>query len=171
MNSSNEGLGSAKVLIVDDMAINRSILSSMLSTMGISCDLAESGQECLDMCRNVTYDLILLDHRMPEMDGVETLARLRELFRQTGAETPVICHTADEGKNYISLYKAAGFADVLIKPADPGKLMVMLMTYLPNGGFTPPDDGEKKEQLNRELAALPAWLKNVSQLDLKSGIS
>ena len=161
---------SAHILIVDDMPVNRTILSSMITNMGITCDLAQSGQECLDMCLKTTYDLILLDHRMPGMDGVETLSRLKEIFRHNGAETPVICHTADEGRNYISLYKAAGFADVLIKPADPGKLMVMLMTYLPDGGYTVPSDDEKKKQIDRELASLPLWLKSVPQLDLKSGI-
>ena len=161
---------SAHILIVDDMPVNRTILSSMITTMGISCDLAQSGQECLDMCRTTNYDLILLDHRMPGMDGVETLARLKEIFRHTGAETPVICHTADEGRNFISLYKAAGFADVLIKPADPGKVMVMLMTYLPDGGYVMPSDDEKKKRIDAELASLPVWLKGVPQLDLRSGI-
>ncbi len=161
---------SAHVLIVDDMPVNTAILSSMLSTMDIACDLAGSGQECLDKCRKNRYDLILLDHRMPGMDGVETLERLKDIFRQTGVETPVVCHTADEGKNYISLYKAAGFADVLIKPVDPGKLMLLLMTYLPQGKYTLPSDVEKKRHMEHELASLPLWLKNIPQLDLKSGI-
>ncbi|MCR5268437.1 MAG: response regulator [Lachnospiraceae bacterium] len=169
-NSETSHNSNARILIVDDMAVNRTILSSMLTTIGVSCDLAESGQECLDLCRNNSYDLILLDHRMPDMDGVDTLVRLKEIFHRTGVETPVICHTADEGKNYINLYKAAGFADVLIKPADPGKLMVLLMTYLPDGGFTIPADEEKKKHLSDELASLPVWLKNVSGLDLTSGI-
>lgn len=160
----------ARILIVDDMPINRTILSSMLTTLGISCDLAGSGRECLDLCRNNSYDLILLDHRMPDMDGVDTLVQLKEIFHRTGVETPVICHTADEGRNYINLYKAAGFADVLIKPADPGELMVMLMTYLPDGGFKLPEDEEKRKRTDSELASLPTWLKNVPELDLKSGI-
>ena len=160
----------ARILIVDDMPINRTILSSMLTTLGISCDLAGSGRECLDLCRLNSYDLILLDHRMPDMDGVDTLVQLRELFLHTGAETPVICHTADEGRNYINLYKAAGFADVLIKPADPGELMVMLMKYLPDGGYELPADEEKKKRTEKELASLPTWLKSVSELDLMSGI-
>ncbi len=165
-----ENRRSARVLIVDDMAVNRTILSSVLTTMGISCDLAESGNECLNMCHKNTYDLILLDHRMPGMDGVETLTHLKEIFRKNGTETPVICHTADEGKNYISLYKAAGFADVLIKPVDPGKLMVMLMTYLPDGGFEVPAEEERKIHVQEELSSLPDWLKTVTGLDLKSGI-
>ncbi len=166
----NSHASNARILIVDDMPINRTILSSMLTTLGISCDLAGSGKECLELCRTNTYDLILLDHRMPDMDGVDTLVQLKEIFHRTGAETPVICHTADEGRNYINLYKAAGFADVLIKPADPGELMVMLMTYLPNGGFTMPADEEKKKHTDSELASLPSWLKSVSELDLRSGI-
>ncbi|MBQ7581730.1 MAG: response regulator, partial [Lachnospiraceae bacterium] len=160
----------ARILIVDDMAVNRTILSSMLTTMGITCDLAESGQECIELCKSNSYDLILLDHRMPDMDGVDTLVELKEIFRRSGAETPVICHTVDEGKDYVNLYKAAGFADVLIKPADPGKLMVMLMTYLPNGGFTVPADEEKKKHIDQELSLLPVWIKNVSALDCTSGI-
>ncbi|MBR2530724.1 MAG: response regulator [Lachnospiraceae bacterium] len=167
----NDNSVSARVLIVDDMPVNRTILSSMLTTMGISCDLAASGSECLDMCVGTAYDLILLDHRMPDMDGVETLMHLKEIFRRTGHDTPVICHTAGEGKNYINLYKAAGFADVLIKPADPGKVMMMLMTYLPNGGFTLPEEEEKKQHAEAELASLPDWLKTVPKLDLMSGIS
>lgn len=127
----------------------------MLTTLGISCDLAESGRECLSLCQNNTYDLILLDHRMPDMDGVDTLVQLKEIFLRTGAETPVICHTADEGRNYINLYKAAGFADVLIKPADPGELMVMLMKYLPDGGYDLPADEEKRNASTVSLLLFP----------------
>lgn len=161
----------ARILIVDDMQVNRTILSSILTTFGITCDMAESGRECLELCQNNSYDLILLDHRMPDMDGVDTLVQLKEIFHRTGADTPVICHTADEGKNYINLYKAAGFADVLIKPADPGKLMVLLMTYLPDGGYMLPADEEKKQHDAHELASLPDWLKSVPELDLASGIA
>ena len=160
----------AHVLIVDDMQVNRTIMSSMLSSFGILCDLAESGHECLDMCRTRTYDLILLDHRMPDMDGVDTLIQLNEIFRRSGIETPVICHTADEGRSNINLYKAAGFADVLIKPVDPGQLALMLMTYLPEGGYDIPADEEKKQLLDEQLNALPEWLKTVPKLDLVSGI-
>ena len=160
----------AHILIVDDMPVNNAILVSMLESMDISCDVAQNGYECLSMCRNHTYDMILLDHRMPGMDGVETLARLRDIFRHTGTETPVICHTADEGRDYINLYKAAGFADVLIKPVDPEKLKDILSTYLPEGKYVIPSDNGKIKHIEKELASLPSWLKNIPQLNLKSGI-
>ena len=93
------------VLIVDDMAINRSILSSMLSSFEISSDMAGSAAECLECCRKKQYDLILLDHRMPEVDGVETLMHLKDLFRRNGYDTPIICHTAETARENINLYK------------------------------------------------------------------
>lgn len=107
------------VLIVDDMRVNRTILSSLLASSGIASDLATSGRECLDLCRENDYDLILLDHRMPDMDGVDTLVLLKELFREKGQETPVICHTTEDARDNINLYKAAGFVEVLIKPIQP----------------------------------------------------
>ena len=71
---------SANVLVVDDMAINRSILSTMLDSHNVHSDQAESAAECLEYCRKNHYDLILMDHRMPDVDGVDTLVHLKELF-------------------------------------------------------------------------------------------
>ena len=160
----------AKILIVDDMQVNRIILSSALSAMGVSCDLAESGQKCLEFCRENTYDLILLDHHMPDFDGIETLEELKQIFMHTGKETPVICHTAEAGRSNIGLYKAAGFADVLIKPADQKDLNAILERFLPDGGYEIPQDDEEKKKKEKELASLPSWLKHVTKLDLMSGI-
>ncbi len=61
----------SRVLIVDDMPVNRLVLSSLLATHGVMSDQAESGMECIELCENNDYDLILLDHRMPDMDGVD----------------------------------------------------------------------------------------------------
>ena len=119
------------VLIVDDMRVNRTILSSLLASSGIASDLATSGRECLDLCRENDYDLILLDHRMPDMDGVDTLVLLKELFREKGKEVPVICHTTEDARDNINLYKAAGFVEVLIKPIQTQQLLDMLYTAEP----------------------------------------
>ncbi|MCR5650206.1 MAG: response regulator [Lachnospiraceae bacterium] len=112
----------ARILIVDDMQVNRTILSSMLSEHGITCDLAESGEKCLEMCQKGNYDMIILDHHMPDLDGVDTLVILKDSFRRSGIETPIICHTTAEGRGYANLYKAAGFSDILIKPVDETEL-------------------------------------------------
>ena len=160
---------SPRVLIVDDMLVNRMILSSLLSSHGVTSDLAENGKECLELYKKNKYDLILLDHRMPELDGVDTLVELKEIFRKDGREIPVICHTTEAGRDNINLYKAAGFADVIIKPVDPPSLSKMLITYLPESDIKETIGGEKG-QVEHELSLLPAWLKGVPKLDLKKGI-
>ncbi len=161
----------SRVLIVDDMRVNRMILSSLLVSNGVLADLAESGEECLALCRENKYDLILLDHRMPGIDGVDTFVQLKEIFKEQGREVPVVCHTVEAAKDNINLYKAAGFAEVLIKPIQPQKLSEVLMTYLPEGSV---EDRHKHEDeqvhLKEELAKLPDWLSDVPGLDLAFGM-
>ena len=179
----------SRVLIVDDMQINRIVLASLLATHGIISDQAESGTECIDLCENNDYDLILLDHRMPELDGVDTLIRLKEIFKNRGKDVPVICHTTEEGRNNINLYKAAGFVDVLIKPIDPRELYETIMVHLDKNNdaasenessfglslsFKQPDE-ESTEAISRievqkELDILPNWLKIVPHIDLSAGL-
>ena len=184
---------SARVLIIDDLPVNRMILSSLLASRGVVSDQADGGYACLDMVRNGhgDYDLILLDHRMPDLDGVDTLVQLKEIFKEQGRSIPVICHTTEDGRQNINLYKAAGFADVLIKPVDPEQLSEVILTYLPQvsdtsvtgeelnlnpdmsinteagAGATPfLDDSAVKDELDK----LPMWLKIVPHIDLAAGI-
>ena len=176
---------SPRVLIVDDLPINRMVLSSMLKTQGITSDQVESGIECLEICKNKNYDLILLDHRMPDLDGVDTLVELKELFKEKGKETPVICHTTIDAKDNVNLYKAAGFADVIIKPVEPKELFEIIMTYLDiepdtsnnnyidNSMSLTDSDNENLDEINveTELEKLPMWLKLVPHIDLVKGVS
>ena len=173
----------SRVLVVDDMPINRVVLLSLLATHGVLADQAESGMECLSLCEENAYDLILLDHRMPDMDGVDTLVRLKELFQEKGREIPVICHTTDEGRQNVNLYKAAGFRDVLIKPIDPGELFNVLMMYLPDEEEAEEEDPFEaaadqpeyspftEESAMEEIEKLPMWLKVVPHIDLVQGIT
>lgn len=160
----------SRVLIVDDMRVNRVILSSLLASSGVTSDMAESGEKCLELCRKNAYDLILLDHRMPEIDGVDTLVQLKEIFRRTGREVPVVCHTTEDAKNNINLYKAAGFADVLIKPIRPQALSAVLMAYLPEGREREGGEEESRSRIEKEIAELPAWVRRTPDIDLSAGI-
>lgn len=170
----------SRVLIVDDMLANRIILSSLLASNGVSSDQVETGMDCINMCEQNRYDLILLDHRMPDMDGVDTLVRLKDIFKTQGRSTPVVCHTTEEGRSNINLYKAAGFADVLIKPIDPKQLSEILLTYLAKQDETIREEQEKKQQEQKEktevhvrdeVEKLPLWLKNTPLLDLVQGVT
>ena len=174
---------SPRVLIIDDMPVNRMILSSLLASGGVISDQGDGGLMCLDMVRDNDYDLILLDHRMPEPDGVDTLIQLKEIFKEKGRDIPVICHTTEEGRKNINLYKAAGFSDVLIKPVDPKQLSEVIMTYLPDirdsikpdepvmaGIQKEPKPLPEDEEIKDELDKLPLWLKIVPHIDLDAGI-
>ena len=170
----------SRVLIVDDMLANRIILASLLASNGVSSDQVETGKECIELCQQKSYDLILLDHRMPDLDGVDTLVRLKDIFKEQGRKTPVVCHTTEEGRSNINLYKAAGFADVLIKPIDPKQLSEILLTWLAKEDEEVKEEQEKKQQeqkekseihVREEVEKLPLWLKNTSHLDLVQGIA
>ena len=176
----------SRVLIVDDLPANRMILSSLLASRGVISDQAEGGYACLDLVRENDYDLILLDHRMPDLEGVDTLTQLKEIFKEKKKSIPVICHTTEEGSKNINLYKAAGFADVLIKPIDPAQLSEVIMEYLPievekdntdltfSLSFNPVTEEFKvpeEDDMRDELDKLPLWLKIVPHIDLNAGIA
>ena len=160
----------SRVLIVDDMRVNRMILASLLASAGVLSDLASSGTECIEMCRNNPYDLILLDQHMPGLSGTDTLFHLRKVFDELGKEIPVICQTADNSEESGMLYKTAGFSDVLIKPVDPDELARFIINRLPEGKEGNASELVVKADIQKELGLLPDWLRQVPDLDPGSGI-
>ena len=160
----------SRVLIVDYMKVNRLILSELLKASGITSDMAESGQECIDLCNRNTYDLILLDHRMPELDGVDTLIQLNKIFESQGHQIPVVCHTTEDARNNTNLYKAAGFADVIFKPIQPKLLSEILMRYLPEGTVIDTEKKAEEIRIKQEIAKLPDWIRDADEINLYSAI-
>ncbi len=166
------GNNNIRVLIVDDMKVNRMILSSMLSSYGIDSDTVESGTECIKAVLEKSYDLILLDHRMPEIDGVDTLIRLKNILMGRSQDIPVICHTGSDSKNNLNLYRAAGFKDVIFKPIEPKEMLRVILRYLPEDKLPSLDlpsdeDGSVSDELNK----LPDWLKSNNELDISAGLT
>ena len=160
-----------RALIVDDAYINRTLLASQLASFGVSSDEAENGLECVELCTNNTYDLIFLDQRMPELDGADTLARLKDIFKEKGLDIPVICHTAEDALNQADTYKQAGYTDVLSKPVQPKQLSALLRKYLPEGALPAPQlPSDDPAHLETELALLPDWLRSQDGLNLRSAL-
>ena len=96
-------------------------------------DTATSGAEAIDMAEKTAYDLILMDQRMPQMDGTEALHRIRESVNGKSSKVPVICLTADAVIGAKEKYLAEGFSDYLTKPVESQVLEKMLIKYLPAG--------------------------------------
>lgn len=121
----------ASVLVVDDTPVNLVVVKGLLKRTLMQVDTAESGKECLRMLSEKKYDVILLDHRMPEMDGIETLHKIKEMDSQN-KETPVIALTANAMAGADEMYRKEGFTDFLSKPVNGKHLEKMIEKYLPD---------------------------------------
>lgn len=121
----------ANVLVVDDNAVNRKVFVNLLKETQINIDEASGGVQCLGLVGIKKYDIIFLDHMMPEMDGIETLHRIKELNQNLCTDTPIIALTANAISGAKEMYLSEGFDDFLSKPIIPEKLESMLAKYLP----------------------------------------
>ena len=150
----------AKVLVVDDNEMNIKVAVSLMKLYGIVPETASSGYMALSMIREKRYDIILLDHMMPGMDGIETLMRITEEGMRD-VDTAVIALTANAIVGARESYIAAGFDDYLTKPIESALLEKMLKKYLPKELVTmvreepakaaaqPADDSFAVEELGR----------------------
>ncbi|MBD5456963.1 MAG: response regulator [Lachnospiraceae bacterium] len=121
----------AKILVVDDNAMNLAVAQDLLRKTKLQIDVASSGGECLEMLKRKEYHLICMDHMMPVMDGVQTLQAIREMEDNPSRNIPVIALTANAVVGAKKFYLDAGFEDYLSKPIEPEKLEDMLIQYLP----------------------------------------
>lgn len=119
-----------EILIVDDNSINLKVTKALLKRTHAQVTLAENGLECLQLCKEKGFHVILLDHMMPELDGVETLQRLRT-EEGPNQNTVVIALTANAVPNAKEYYQSYGFDDVVMKPINPSELERKLMSYIP----------------------------------------
>lgn len=119
----------AKVLAVDDNAMNLDLFCGILRGTKISIDTAKNGAEALEMLKKQSYHVIFMDHMMPVMDGIEALKAIKE--QKLCPETPVIVLTANAVAGEKEMYLEAGFTDYLSKPILSRELMRMLRSYLP----------------------------------------
>lgn len=125
----------ADILVVDDNDINLKVAKGLMKRLNAVPDLAGSGTEAIDMIRRKHYDIILMDHMMPVIDGIETLKILhnQSLIDET---TSVIALTANAIAGAREMYISEGFVDYLSKPIVPENLENMLIKYLPSDRYS-----------------------------------
>ena len=136
----------ARVLVVDDNVINLKVFVNLLRETKIQIDTAESGDACLALYKQNSYDVIFLDHMMPDKDGIETIKEMKECKDTLNAKTPIVCLTANAVSGMREMYINAGFDDYITKPIDTVKLENMLLTYLSPDLVRPPES-EKKQSI------------------------
>ena len=120
----------AHVLVVDDVKVNLKVFKGLLKQTEMNIDAVLSGNECLELAAKNHYDIIFLDHMMPEMDGIETFRKLKEIENSPNAETPVIMLTANAIMGVREEYLSEGFTDYISKPIKSAELEAMLKKYL-----------------------------------------
>ncbi len=134
-SQNNLKLINARILVVDDNEMNLKVVSGLMKRMDAVPDLAGSGKKAIEMLKAGHYDIVLMDHMMPEMDGIETL---REINKQSLIDdsTVVIALTANAISGAKEMYISEGFRDYLSKPIVPEELENMLAEYLPSGTYS-----------------------------------
>lgn len=122
----------ARILVVDDNNMNLMVMKGLLKSTEINVDTASSGREALDLMRQIKYDVVFIDHMMPEMDGIETLKAANSMEGNLCRFSPIIALTANAINGARESYIEQGFTDYLSKPVKVEELEKALLKYLSN---------------------------------------
>ena len=162
---------SLRLLVVDDINLNFEVIREYVKDLAVHLDYADNGKHAVKAFGNSTYDLVLMDIRMPVMDGVDAVRNLRRLERfKRAAPTPIIAMTAHAFTEQAHTYLEAGFDEVLIKPFSRKDLLSVLRRHLKPGKRTAEQSGETDRQpafhddsANTLEALLPRVLAEIAQ--------
>jgi CheY-like chemotaxis protein len=156
----------ARILVVDDIASNIDVVRGLLAPYKMILDKAESGLESIGMVKKQRYDLVLMDHMMPGMDGIEAAAAIRAWeAAQNEKNVPIIALTANAVAGMKEMFLAKGFNDYLSKPIEIVKLDEMMSRWVPAEKQIKIGRGIKRETFSGETAL------GIPGVDTKKGIN
>ncbi len=154
----------ADILVVDDTPMNLNVIKGLLKPTKVFVTTATSGEECLEMIQETKFNVVLLDHMMPGMDGVETMAKIREI----DPNLPVYALTANSASGE-EFYKSKGFNGYLAKPIDSLTLEKTIMKHLPESILEKPTQADAVEELT-EIPAELLWIHETEGIVVDDGI-
>jgi len=143
----------ARILLVDDTELNRKVFTGLLKPTGIQIDEAVNGRECLEKVKQNAYDIIFMDHMMPELDGVETFRIMKQMADFPSKDAPVVILTANALVGAKEKYQKEGFFAFLEKPIDSEKLENMVRELLDESLLR--EVSESKVAISSEDVELP----------------
>ena len=158
----------AKVLVVDDDAMNRQVISGLLSKTGLKLTTATNGKECLEKLKENSFHLVLLDHMMPVMDGMETIKEIRKDY----PDLPVLMLTANAANSGNEFYLSHGFNGYLPKPINGADLEKAIKKYIPKDLLKeeiPEELIGKQDNAETDMGEL-SWVKDIDDISVDEGI-
>ena len=163
----------AHLLFVDDTAMNLDVIKGLLKNTGIKIDTVLSGKQALEAVKNNVYDILFIDHRMPEMDGIETLHAMKKMQDNKSAGKPCIALTANAISGVKKMYLNEGFDNYLSKPVNPAKLEEMIKNYLPSeyleDSYASENQNIDKTE-NQSFETFIQKLRNIKEIDVDSAL-
>ncbi|MDD6327211.1 MAG: ATP-binding protein [Lachnospiraceae bacterium] len=143
-----------KVLIVDDNAMNLKVAAGLMKPYNMKVTTVDSGIKAIELLKeDPTYDIVFMDHMMPDMDGIETTARLRNIKNAYFRELPIVALTANTVNNAKKIFLESGFNDFLAKPINVNFLDRMLRLHLPKDKIHPANHKEQPAEISAKTAA------------------
>ena len=135
----------ARVLIVDDNDVNLRVAEGVLKLYDVTCVLARSGKEAIELLKDQDIDIVFMDHMMPEMDGIEAAKIIRRVGGEYGRSLPIIALTANAVNDAKNLFKSNGFQDFIAKPISIKRVDSVLRRWLPGTKVELIDEKTKKQ--------------------------
>ncbi|MCR5156254.1 MAG: EAL domain-containing protein [Butyrivibrio sp.] len=166
----------AKILVVDDTPMNHVVIKELLKQTKVNVESARSGAECLEKQHEEKFDIIFLDYRMPGLDGIETLSRMKKDGDSPNKDTPVIVLTANAISGARENFIREGFDDYLSKPVESNKLEEVMIRFLPAEKviLTKEPDMEEAKELQDEgtesAGERPEWFDSIQCIDVEEGL-
>jgi len=125
-------LPDVRILAVDDNKMNLTVLTALLKRSQMHVEVAHGGKEAVEMTKKAKYDLILMDHMMPDLDGIQAFHIIRDDKRNPNCDTPMVVLTANAVDGMEEMYLSEGFAGYLSKPIVVDQMERMIKTLLEN---------------------------------------
>lgn len=150
----------ADILVVDDNSVNLTVVQGLLNPLEMRIETALSGKEAVNKITNKKYDIIFMDHMMPEMDGVETTRVIRRMLGENG-QVPIIALTANAVDGTRELFISEGMDDFVTKPIELRIIISKLKKWLPKEKIIREKRREDKEENNPEKTAAKIQIKGL----------
>ena len=154
----------ADILVVDDTPMNLNVIKGLLKSTRVFVTTATSGEECLEKLKETKFNIVLLDHMMPGMDGVETVEKIRE----TDKDLPVYALTAN-ATNGEEFYISKGFNGYLSKPIDSRTLERTILKHLPEEMVKKPEETDAAEEIT-QMPENMMWIYDTEDINAEEGI-